>query len=155
MTSSPSPVLMILALAALFPGGAALGVALADALAPGSWAAQIVSFFALPAAFALSLKMWFGLALLGAIPRILERLRSPVPSGRETATAVQPGLPGSFVFLPTASGIGALAGIIVGLLSTTTPFWQVAMIYWMTGTMHGAISWQLARKGILVPPESI
>jgi hypothetical protein len=125
----------------LFLGGGAAGVGLAELLAPGSWLAQAVGLFALPIAFAAGLQAWQGLALLGLIPRLLGWRTVP---GR---------LRGSLVFLPLSSGAGAVAGMIVGLASPIYPWWLVLLSYWLAGTAHGLLGWQLARRGILWPPE--
>ena len=49
---------VIAAFVGLFLGGAALGGALAEAFAPGSWIASVAGFFALPLAFAAGLQAW-------------------------------------------------------------------------------------------------
>ena len=146
---------IVTALVGLFLGGGALGGALAEAFAPGSWIAAVAGFFALPLAFAGGLQAWYGLALLSLIPRLLGRalrLRpQPVPSEQVAGRSI----PGSFVFLPLGSAAGAAAGMVVGLASSTHPTWVVALVYWLVGTGHGALAWRLARAGILIPPESI
>jgi hypothetical protein len=131
-----------------------VGLGLAEALAPGSWVAQALSLFALPLAFAVSLQTWYGLALLRVVPRLLGFRRSQlVPSlGQGVA---RPKVPGSFVFVLMTSGIGAVAGIVVGLLSSTQAPWLVALVYWLVGTAHGLLAWRLAQRGVLLPPESI
>jgi len=154
MRDSPSPLLMIVSLLALFPGSGALGVGLARWLAPGSWVADAVSFFALPLAFAAGLQMWYGLALFGALVRLIARWRSGAVPVRDPAVARSP-LPGSAVFLPLSSGAGALAGVVAGLASSTQPAWLVMLVYWLAGTLHGAVAWRLARSGVLMPPESV
>ena len=58
------------------------------------------------------------------------------------------------MFLPISSTMGALAGVLVGLVSPQ-PLLVVAGIYWITGTVHGLLAWRLARAGVLVPPESV
>jgi hypothetical protein len=143
------------AFAGLFLGGAALGGALAEAFAPGSWIAAVAGFFALPLAFAAGMQAWYGLALLSLIPRLLARMRGsqarPAPRGQ----ALNASIPGSFVFLPLGSLAGAAAGMVVGLASSTHPAWLVALVYWLVGTGHGALAWRLARRKVLIPPESI
>jgi hypothetical protein len=142
---------LIAALLALFPGSAALGTALAEWLAPGSWVAQIAGFFALPVAFAAGLQMWIGVAIFGAIVRLLVRRRSvSAATGRPSAS-----LPGSFVFLPLSSGAGLLAGVIVGLVPAAESWLGAVAVFWLAGTLHGWVAWRLARSGVLVPPESM
>jgi hypothetical protein len=142
---------MIAALLILFLGAGVAGVWLAGTFAPGSFLAEAVSMFALPVAFAISLQAWYGLALFGAFARLLwHRGRLPRPAPHAPAR-----LSGSIVFLPVSSIIGAVTGLVVGLLSSTHPTWIVAFVYWIAGTVHGAAGWRLARSGVLVPPESI
>ena len=146
---SPRPTALVaLSYLVLFPGGAALGIWLARSLAPGSWPAEVVGFFALPVAFAIGLQLWFGLALLSVIPRLLGRGRGIRPSPKAP-------LPGGFGFLPLSSVAGAAAGVTVGILSRTQPFWWVAVLWWGVGTLHGLLAWRLARTGYLLPPESL
>ncbi len=152
---SPSPLAIAAVFMTLFLGGAAAGVGLAGALAAGSWVAQVVSFFALPVAFAASLQAWYGMALLSLVPRLLGRLRGSTPERPRQPGSAQPGIPGSFVFLPISSGVGAVTGIVVGLVSSTHPAWLVALVYWVIGTAHGLLGWRLARGGFLLPPESM
>ncbi|CAN5891022.1 hypothetical protein BH24GEM1_BH24GEM1_13280 [soil metagenome] len=33
--------------------------------------------------------------------------------------------------------------------------WLVALVYWLVGTVYGLVAWQLARRGFLLPPESL
>lgn len=149
------PVLpVIAAFVGLFLGGAAVGGALAEVLAPGSWIAAGAGFFALPVAFAGGLQAWYGLALVSLIPRVLARRRGAPPRPDSSGPAARPSIPGSFVFLPFSSVAGATAGMVVGLASSTQPTWLVALIYWILGTGHGALAWRLARAGYLIPPES-
>lgn len=155
MTAAPSPVALLGALIGLFLGGAAVGGGLAAVLAPESWLAQAVSFFALPVAFAAGLQAWYGLALLSLIPRVLRVLSGSRPPPGALRTAGAPRLPGSFVFLPLSSGAGALAGTVVGIVSSAYPFWVILPVYWLVGTVHGLLAWRLARSGVLVPPESV
>lgn len=155
MSGSPGTLAIVSALLGLFLGGAAAGVGLARALAPGSWVADTVSFFALPIAFAAGLQIWYGLALVSLIPRILRWLRGsyPSPAGGRHPRPLQ--LPGSFVFLPLSSAAGALGGIVVGLVSSAYPVWFIMLVYWLVGTVHGLLAWRLARGGVLLPPESL
>lgn len=146
---------IIAAFVGLFLGGAAIGGALADVYAPGSWIAAVAGFFALPLAFAVGLQAWYGLALLSLIPRLLGRVRGVQAQRAPSGQTPGAGIPGSFVFLPLGSVAGAAAGIVVGLASSTHPAWLVALVYWLVGTGHGALAWRLARGGVLIPPESI
>jgi hypothetical protein len=128
---------------------------LAEVFAPRSWVAAVAGFFALPLAFAGGLQAWYGLALLSLIPRLLGRLRglqpTPAPKGRARGA----GIPGSFVFLPLSSVAGAVAGLVVGMVSSVQPTWLVVLVYWVVGTGHGMLAWRLAHGGFLMPPESI
>ncbi len=155
MPSSPGLVTRISALLALFVGGAAAGIGLTGSLAPGSWVAETVSFFALPIALAVGLQAWYGLALVGLIPGVLRRVTGSSPPPVVGRQAERRRLLGSIVFLPLSSGAGALAGVVTGLVSSTHPLWFVALVYWLAGTAHGLLAWRLARGGVLLPPESI
>ena len=155
MPAAAGTLAIVAAFAGLFLGGAATGGALAEVFAPGSWVAAVAGFSAFPVAFAFGLQAWYGLALLSLIPRLVGRLRGsparPVPNGQASG----PGIPGSLVFLPLGSVAGAAAGMVVGVASSTHPAWLVALVYWLVGTGHGALAWRLARRGVLMPPESI
>ncbi len=146
---------LILALLVLFLGSAAIGVALARTFAPGSFLAEAVSFFALPVAFALGLKVWFGLALAGAAVQLMRMRRRDGLQTETPGAGRRSPLVGSFVFLPLSSGAGAVAGIIVAIVSTRGSGWLVWLTYWSVGTLHGLVSWRLARAGVLMPPESV
>jgi hypothetical protein len=154
MKTDRGPLPLILALLVLFLGGGVTGIALARTFAPGSFLADVVSFFALPVAFAFGLKAWFGLALAGAAIRVLGTRRRDGVQG-QTPRAVTTPLPGSLVFLPLSSGAGAVAGIIVAIVSTRGSGWLAWLTYWTVGTLHGFVSWRLARAGVLIPPESV
>jgi len=154
MSSAPGPFIILAAFVGLFFGGAAVGGALAEAFAPGSWIAAVAGFFALPLAFAFGLQGWYGLALLSLIPRLLGRLRGLRRLDGRSGRAKGASIPGSFVFLPLGSLAGATAGIVVGLVSPTHPAWLVVLVYWTVGTGHGAVAWRLARGRYLLPPES-
>lgn len=140
---------MVLALVVLFLGSGVVGVTLAEFFAPESWLASVAGLFALPLAFGLSMQWWFGLALIGAVVRLVRN--GPRP---QSETRSEP-LPGSFVFLPVSSAMGLAAGIVVGILSPTYSAGVVILVYWTLGTLHGFAGWRLARAGILMPPESI
>ena len=150
MTKEPGALAMIAALFGLFLGGGAIGLALASTFAPGSMVANMVSFAALPLAFAVGLQMWYGLALVHAVFRLLVMRRSSQPKKRARPS----GLAGSFVFLPLSSAAGATAGAVVGLLSTARSGLLAWLVYWAVGTIHGMLAWRLARAGVLMPPES-
>ena len=142
----------IAAFVGLFLGPAAVGDGLARTLAPGSWVAEAASVFALPLAFAMGLQAWYGLALLGLIPhlaRLVFRPGTPVRTRRPVS------LPGAWVFLPLSVAFGAIAGVVAGLASPTHPVWIVAPIYLAVGSLHGAVACRLARRGILMPPETV
>ncbi len=149
------PIAILAAFLLLFIGGAALGLWLAAALAPGSRVAEVVSFLALPIAFAAGLQAWYGLALLGLLPRLWRWLRNPGARADRARGLAPAELPGSWVFLPISSAAGAAAGLITGFVSSTGPVWLVLLAYWAAGTLHGLLAWRLARGGLLLPPESV
>lgn len=143
------PLAVTLTFLVLFFGGAALGLGLAEWLAPGSLAARAVSFFALPVAFAAGLQAWYGLALLGLIPWVVTWIRT----GRRPLSVRE--LPGAWVFLPAGAGVAMLAGLIVGWLSSAHSVWLVAPAYGAIGGLYGFLAWRLARQGFLSPPEQV
>ena len=138
MKTDRGPLPLILALLVLFLGGAVIGVALARTFAPGSFLAEAVSFFALPVAFAFGLKAWFGLALAGAAIRVIGMRRSDAAQSQTPREETRP-----------------LAGIVVAIVSTRGSGWLAWVTYWTVGTLHGFVSWRLARAGVLMPPESV
>jgi hypothetical protein len=109
--------LVLLSYLALFLGAGVLGGLLARGLAPESWPAEVVGFFALPVAFAIGLQLWFGLALLSVIPRLLRRRPGIRPAQPKAA------LSGGFVLVPLSSLAGALAGVAIGMLSRIHAVW--------------------------------
>lgn len=155
MPRTPSPLATVAALLVLFLGGGVVGVELAERLAPGSWLAQAVSLFALPFAFAAGLQAWYGLALFLLVPRLVRWLVAGRPVRDPNAVVGTPSIPGSFVFVPISSVAGGIAGLVTGLASPTHPAWVVTLAYWLLGTVHGLAAWRLARRGVLLPPESI
>ena len=147
----PSALALGASLIVLFLGGAAIGVTLADTFAPDSFIADVVSFFALPVAFVLGMQVWMGVALFRAIVVFIGRRHRP----RSRPRSPRAPLPGSLVFLPISSAAGAIAGMIVGLLSTAYSGWLAWLVYWTVGTAHGFTAWRLARAGYLMPPEEM
>jgi hypothetical protein len=155
MSTSPGPVTSFSVLLGLFLGGAAAGGCLSGTLAADSRLAEVVSFFALPLAFAAGLQAWYGLALISLIPRLFRWVSGSGSPRAGRRQGERRRLPGSFVFLPLSSGAGALAGIVVGLVSSTHPVWVIVLVYWLVGSVHGLLAWRLARGGVLLPPENI
>lgn len=153
MPGSPSSIPILAAFLGLFLGGAAIGLVLASAMAPNSWLAEVVSFFALPIVFAAGLQAWYGLALFSLIPRLLGWRGAGALAASSELRATP--LPGSLVFVPIGSGAGGIAGLVVGLASSSHSVWLVARVYWLVGTVYGLVAWQLARRGFLLPPESL
>src|SRR5688500_14048500 len=123
---------------------------MASVFAPDSIVTDVVSFFALPLAFALALPAWYGLALFHLAFRLLAPRRAKTSSESRS----RPPLGGSFVFLPLGSAAGAIAGIVVAFLAPAHSGWLVWLAYWAVGTVHGALGWRLARAGALTPPEA-
>ena len=147
------PFALIVALLVLFPGSGGAGVMLAPYLAPGSWVAEAVGLFALPLAFVWGLQLWIGAALLGAVVHLLLGRRRAVrdrPASGEMLI-----LPGSIVFLPLSSAAGLLAGTIIALLPATWSALASIAVFWAIGTVHGLAAWQLAKRGVLVLPDSM
>jgi hypothetical protein len=135
----------------LFIAGAGIGVWLSRTLAPGSWLAEVVSFFVLPVAFATSLQAWSGLAIATLVWHFV---RAMLGSTAPTPQRASGGIPGAWIFVPISSGFALVAGTLVGIASSTRPFLVVATVYWLVGTAYGVLAWRLARRGNLTPPES-
>ena len=138
----------------LFPGGAAVGDLLARTLAPGSFVAEAVSFFALPVAFAMALQAWYGFAIVSVAATLWRMLVRRAKGAAGRAFAPRRHLPGAFVFLPFSVGASAFAGAVAGLLSPTRPALLVFLVYLAGGLLHGLAAWRLARAGYLMPPEA-
>jgi hypothetical protein len=145
------PLALIVALLVLFPGSGGAGVTLAQYLAPGSWIAEAVGLFALPLAFVWGLQLWIGTALLGAVVGLLLGRRSARDRPAPGEMLI---LPGSIVFLPLSSAAGLLAGIVIALLPATWSALLSIVAFWAIGTVHGLAAWQLAKRGVLVLPDS-
>jgi hypothetical protein len=147
--ASRNLVVVIAVVMGLFFGGGAIGTRIASWLAPESRFAEIVSFLALPVAFLAGLQAWYGLAFVSMIPHLFRRLSrtrafaSPNPHDRSYP------LPGSIVFLPISSIVGALTGLIVGVVTVSHSFWLVVLVYWFVGTLYGLVTWRLAHAGFL------
>jgi hypothetical protein len=148
----PSALALIASLVVLFLGAGVLGVTLAETFAPDSFVAAFVGLFALPLAFGVGLQMWMGVALFRAIVVFVGARRRSVTGVRQSAAGP---IPGTWVFLPISSAAGAIAGMIVGLLSSAHSGWLAWLTFWTVGTLHGLVAWRLARAGQLVPPESM
>ena len=148
-----SPLLLLVILATVFFGAAALGAGLAALFAPDSQAATFVSFLLLPMALIAGFQAWLGLAIIILVPGFLIRLLT----GNRPPASVRNGEfvpPGSVVFLPIASGLGFAGGAFVGLVSDAHAAWLVILVYWLAGTGYGLALWILARTGYLPFPDS-
>ena len=150
---APGPWVMALAITGLFLGGGAVGDLLARLLAPGSWIAEAVGLFALPVAFAVAMQLWYGFAIFVLAPQLIALLfgrRPASPAGIRRRS-----LPGAFLFLPVSAAAGTLAGLVIGIVSSTTPLIVVLAVWMAVGVAHGWAGWRLAVTGCLVPPESV
>jgi len=148
------PLVLIAILLIVFFGAGGLGLGLAKLLAPESHLAAFVSFLFLPFALILGFHAWLGLAVLILIPRLFIRLLRGAGAVSQTNRRGDVIPPGRVAFLPTASGVGLVAGVLVGIVSSTHGFWFVLAIYWAVGTIYGGVLWALARSGYLPFPES-
>ena len=147
----PSALALGASLLVLFLGGGVVGVTLAERFAPDSFVASVVGLFALPLAFGFGLQMWMGVALFRAILVLLGTRRRSAVARQLRAGSI----PGTWVFLPISSAAGAIAGMIVGILSSANSGWLAWLTFWTVGTLHGLLAWRLARAGHLMPPESM
>ena len=140
--------LQVLVLATLFLGGGALGVGLAQWLAPGSFAAQFVGLFTFPLPFAISMHLWLGFAVALAVWRTLTR-GPKKPDNHEQAEIPA----GSVVFIPTCTGLVTFAGLLVGLLGSSFGVIGTAGLYVALGAVYGTSCWLFARAGYLPFPN--
>jgi hypothetical protein len=152
---APRPTLLIVAaLVVVLFGGAALGLALANLLAPRSILADLVSFFVFPIALVLGWQAWIGLAIVRSLPRLIRRLRRAeepsVGSAQDRPPVVV--IPGAGVFVPIATGMGLASGVIVGIISSW-PLPVVLVTYTFAGLGYGLVLWWLATAGFLLWPE--
>ncbi|MDF2771408.1 MAG: hypothetical protein K0S86_902 [Geminicoccaceae bacterium] len=148
----PSALALIASLVVLFLGAGVIGVTLAETFAPDSFLAAFVGLFALPLAFGLGIQLWMGVALFRAILVLLGARRRSGAWVRRSPTGP---IPGTWVFLPISSAAGAIAGMIVGLLSSAYSGWLAWLVFWTVGTLHGLTARRLARAGYLMPPEEM
>lgn len=131
-----------------------MGAELANGLAPHSAIAEIVGFFALPVSFFIGIVGWLGMAVLGALPKLVRLIRhKDRSSGQEKGSTGSAVPPGSFAFVPAAVVPCSLCGLVVGTSSTTLSFIVVVLLYFVLGLGYGAACWKLAQSGFLPFPE--
>lgn len=146
-------------LAALLFGGMAVGLAIALGPGGGSVGAIVVGFFALPLCFGLGMSAWRGVAgawMVGGLVRAMVKSRGDEAIFREETVGsfrrLGGVLPGTWVFVPTAVVIGALAA--VGMFVAADGDRLVAGGAIFVGCLGcGVLLRRLARRGLLPMPE--
>jgi hypothetical protein len=134
-------------LAVLFLGGGVAGAQLATRLAPDSLLAPFVGLFSLSFPFVVGMHLWLGLAILGALWRLVtrRRLRGNFAPGEVP--------PGSFAFVPTCVVLSGGAGFLMALFGTSLGFVRTIGLYLLIGLTYGMACWLMARSGYLPFPE--
>lgn len=155
-TPSPRPrALTVPIVLGLLFGGGYVGTQLANLVAPDSGLAEFISFFALPVSLTFGIIGWLGAASV----RVLRMRRRAARAGKDSRTVTEPFAtgsifpPGSFAFVPAALIPCALAGVVVGLLSSHFGFIAVLGSYLLLGLGYGLSCWKLAQHGYLPFPE--
>lgn len=150
-------------LLAIVGGGALAGAAVAFVTAPRSSVAIAVGAVALPLAFGLGLSAWRGLLgawLMTILGRSMLRSRGDEDRFREETKrafggireAGPGGLPFTWVFVPVATLVGIVAGLVLFLIERgTTALASVALP--MAATAYGAVLRHLAREGRMPLPD--
>lgn len=149
-----SPALVVATVFASFAGGPALGMVVAQGVAPGSELAQGVSPLAFVLTFVGGMLLWFGVGAVtwvgGAIRRLF-RGRRPGDRSPSSDRVIVP--PGYGAFLPLALGFGLLAGVVAGLVPQASSFWLALGAHLAAGAVYGGALRALARHGYLPFPE--
>lgn len=143
-------------------GGAAAGILLNRALAPGSDWALAVGAFALPLIFGFGVKMWYAAMvgavtkrLAGALLRALWRRSDLRDEARAQLSGLQgTGMPGTNAFLAVGMAVGPLAGLLTALGPTTAGALAVILLWTAIGVAYGVFLRWLARTGRLPPPDA-
>jgi len=134
------------ALAALFLGGGALGVALSRYLVPGSILAQFIGLFTFPVPFVIGLQAWLGLAIGVAMWRTA--VRGPaIPGEARTETPA-----GSFAFVPVSVAFVGVIGLVMGMFGSSLGILATLGLYVLLGFGYGTACWLAARSGYLPFP---
>lgn len=150
---SRSALAIALTMVALFFGGGAVGAAAGRWLGGAEWTAA-VGFFALPVVFALSMTAWYGVGVVWIVLLLARELLGrgggrPARSDGPRAT-----IPGPALFGPIGGGVGAVAGLLVGLApGASLPGSLLAMA--TLGVAYGLLMRGAARAGYLIPPEEV
>jgi hypothetical protein len=140
--------------AVLFFGGGFVGIRIANLLAPHSEIAEFISFFAMPVSFVLGMIFWLGTASFLVLKnRIWRGNRHDGMPGKETGLGKPAIPPGSKAFLPASVIPCAIAGIVVGLISGESGFWEVLGTYIGVGIVYGVVCWKFGGSRLSAVPE--
>lgn len=154
---------MFALLASFLFGGMAFGMGVAVAVGGGSPGALFVGFMALPLAFGLGMVAWraiLGAWLVAHLARSAVRSRGDETRFREEVKASMGDvrdagparLPGIWVFVPTATAVGAVAALLMLVLAEGSRIGAAVLLF--AGCLAvGLAMRRLARAGRLPIPE--
>jgi hypothetical protein len=148
------PALVVATVFASFACGPALGISVAQGVAPGSELAQFVSPLAFVLTFVAGMLLWFGVGAVTLVGGALRRLfrgrgeGSPLPPPDRVVVP-----PGYGAVLPLALGFGVVAGGVAGIVSQASSFWLACGAHLAAGAAYGSALRALARHGYLPFPE--
>ena len=142
-------------LAGLLFGGMAIGLAIALGPGGGSVGAIVIGFFSLPLCFGLGMSAWRGVAgawMIGGLARALIRSRGDEATFRKETVAhlrsTGGTLPGTWVFVPIALVVGALAGVAMAIAANGDRLLAGGSML-AASVAYGIILRRLARRGLL------
>ena len=134
------------ALAVLFLGGGASGVALSRHLVPGSVLAQFIGLFTFPVPFVIGLQAWLGLAI--GVAMWHTAVRGPATPGQVRSETPA----GSFAFVPVSVAVVSVIGLVMGMLGSSLGILATLGLYVLLGFGYGTACWLAARSGYLPFP---
>jgi hypothetical protein len=144
-------------------GGMAIGLGIAVTVGGGSEGAVAVGFFTLPLAFGLGMAAWrsvLGAWLVAGLGRALlrsggdeaafrEETKRSLRAVRDTGPA---GLPGTWVFVPVATAVGAIGGLLMWVVASGNGPLAATLLV-AAAIADGILLRRLARRGLLPIPE--
>jgi hypothetical protein len=159
--AAPDATSSFLLLVAFVIGGAVVGLVIAYGVAGGTRVAVLVGFMALPLAFGLALGAWRALLvawLATGIGRAVlrsggdgTRFRSElIGSMRGDPGAPRKALPGTWVFVPVAGSVGAVAALLMAISAQSNGVLAGAMVL-VAAIALGGLMRRLARDGRMLP----
>jgi hypothetical protein len=146
----PSTLAQFSSLLLAFIGGGVAGQALAYVFASDSGLASGLSWMMLPLSLVIGMQLWLGFAILSAVFSLIRQL---VVNKKLSKVSSQGPPGGALAFIPVASCMSAVVGVIVSFVSSNESMLAVWTAYALTGVGYGVALWQLARKGFLPFPD--